>query len=561
MAGNATKALKVILTGDAKGAVNAFKSTEKGAGSLGAKLKTMGAVAGTALVATATAVVGFGKKAADTFKNLGVDTLKLQRVTGLTAEAASKLRFEFQQTGIKADVGARSVAMYGKKLAASKDTVKDFGIKTRDSRGHLLPMSELLKRAADRLSHMKNTTERNALAMKLFGKGGIQMTKLLDKGRGGMAKLAAEAKKYGLVLTNDNLAAVKKSIKAHRQQEAAMQGLQVQIGMHVLPVLTKFTTFLATQLPKVTNWIKTHKQSGKIIGGVFVGALVVATGAMLGLAAATLAATWEFVVGALVVAALVAGVIYAYKHFKGFRDAVNSTVKFLKSYAWPVIKLWAKGIKLEFQLIVAYTKFAWKVVSAVVKAAVNAVRWVISVGMSIIHGDWSTAWSKIKSAASTAFDSIKTGVSNGITAVTNYMKDLPGKAVTALGNLTTTLYQKGKDLMGGLIDGVKALSSDLLKAIVSKIPGGGLISKVAGKVLGLAGSGKKGLEGTGSKSLSPGSLSLASGGGLAGASSGPTVIQLTVQSVLDGRVVAESTRNYAIDKQRTTGKPWLPAMA
>ena len=361
------------------------------------------------------------------------------------------------------------------------------------------------------------------------------------------------------MLTNDNLAAVKKSIKAHRQQEAAMQGLQVQIGMHVLPVLTKFTTFLATQLPKVTNWIKTHKQSGKIIGGVFVGALVVATGAMLGLAAATLAATWEFVVGALVVAALVAGVIYAYKHFKGFRDAVNNTVKFLKSYAWPVIKLWAKGIKLEFQLIVAYTKFAWAIVSAVIKAAVNVIRWVISVGMSIIHGDWRAAWDQIKGVVSSAWATIKTGVSDGVGAVIRFMRSLPGKAVSAMGNVAGTFYNLGVHWMSSLIHGIESLAGNVVKAIISKIPGSGLVSKAAGSILGI---GKKGLSGLGgSKSLSPGSLSLASGGGLAGASSGPTVIQLTVQSVLDGRVVAESTRNYAIDKQRTTGKPWLPAMA
>ena len=46
---------------------------------------------------------------------------------------------------------------------------------------------------------------------------------MLNKG-GGMSDLAKEAEKYGLVLTDKNMDAVK-ATEAHRQQEAAMQGV------------------------------------------------------------------------------------------------------------------------------------------------------------------------------------------------------------------------------------------------------------------------------------------------------------------------------------------------
>ena len=54
-------------------------------------------------MAAATAVVGFGAKSVSTFKDVGLEVLKVQRYTGDTAEKASDLRFAAQQSGIGVD--------------------------------------------------------------------------------------------------------------------------------------------------------------------------------------------------------------------------------------------------------------------------------------------------------------------------------------------------------------------------------------------------------------------------------------------------------------------------
>lgn len=560
--GASAKVLKVIISGDPKGALKAMDQTGKGAGKMGGAFSKMSSVASAGLVAAGAAAVGFAVKSAHTYQSVGQDILGLQRVTGLSAESASKLRYEFQQVGIKATDGGRYIALFGKKLAGSKDSMKDFGFRTKDASGHLLPMQELLARAADRLSKMSNVTERNALAMKLFGKGGVQMTKLLDLGRTGMSKLAAEAKKYGLVLTKDNLTAVRKSIKSHRQQEAAMQGLQVQIGQYVLPVLTKLVTFLGQAIPKVAEWVKKHQGLVKVLGAVAVGLYLVLNPVALVVAA---------------IAGLVVGVRYAYKHWAWFRHAVDATVKFFRTKARPAIKQFAALIVDGFRRMLPVIRAVWTGISAYVKFYIAYIRNVVKMVMSLIHGDWGAAWDQIKGLARGAWENIKAGAAAGVSALIAAMKRLPSALVSALSGINGAMYNAGVHLMAALIHGIQSLAGNVLHAITSKLPGSGLLHSAASSIFNIAGFasggsvkrgqvavvGENGPElvrfGSSARVYSNAqSRRMASGGG----GGGGVTVNVTVQGGFYGDVkaLAEEIRNALIDKQRMTGRAVIPAV-
>lgn len=79
-----------------------------------------------------------------------------------------------------------------------------------------------------------------------------------------------------------------------------------------------------------------------------------------------------------------------------------------------------------------------------------------------------------------AVTKVQTLASDALTAIEGFVTDakdevasLPGKITAALGDLSGLLYQAGKDIVQGLIDGVNALIPDLegvFSAITSKIP-------------------------------------------------------------------------------------------
>jgi hypothetical protein len=294
---------------DKAGTQTGASSGKKFVGSFGREAKNVGKsiAIGAGLAVAGAAVFKFAKNATTGYKNIGKEVLLLQRYTGASAEEASKLRFVFQQTGIDANAGARGIAIFSKKIVASKDSVKDFGIETRDSSGQLLPMTVLLGKAADKTAHMSNQTDKLAYAQKLFGKGGVEYLKILDKGKQGIDDLAAGAEKYGLILTGKNLAAIKEATANERAQTAAYQGLQVQVGQYLLPVFTRWTGFVATEIPKATAFLHDNAGSVKVIGAAVGGTIAlfgaykaaqigstVATGAWSAVTGVAAAAQWVY---------------------------------------------------------------------------------------------------------------------------------------------------------------------------------------------------------------------------------------------------------------------------
>lgn len=85
--------------------------------------------------------------------------------------------------------------------------------------------------------------------------------------------------------------------------------------------------------------------------------------------------------------------------------------------------------------------------------------------------DWfSRTWQSIKDTTLRAWESIQAAVVAKVSALVNYVKTLPGRIVAAIGNFGKLLYGKGRDLIQGLINGIKSMGSAILNAILSLLP-------------------------------------------------------------------------------------------
>lgn len=244
----ATKDLMVRLIGKDQGALNVVGKLGDKAEETGKKTASMGDLATKAMIGIGVAAGAMALKSAATFEKVGGEVMKLQRYTGESAESMSRLRFAAQQSGLDVDTLTKSLGIASKNLEKSKDSVKQFGVSLKDAQGNTRPMSDVLLDVADKFQKMPNGAEKTAAAMALFGRAGADMIPFLNRGRDGIADLMAQTDKYGLVLSGDNLKAVKDSKAAHRELDAALDGLQVKIGAEVLPKVTWLTKGLA-QIP------------------------------------------------------------------------------------------------------------------------------------------------------------------------------------------------------------------------------------------------------------------------------------------------------------------------
>lgn len=275
-----TEKLAILITGDASGAISEMKKlaaeSEKNLGKTGADVSNFSKQAtkiGAGMVGVGTGLLAVGLSAASTTTDLGKEVIKLQRYTGMNAESASKLAYAAKMSGVDVDSLSVGIGKLSKTMATTPDKLTKMGVEAKTSDGHLRSMTDVLGDVADKFKAMGPGTESTAAALELFGRSGANLLPFLLKGKDGIGELSAEAEKMGLVLSQDNIDAVKKNIVAQRQLTAAVNGAKVQIGNEMLPILTKFTE-LMTGLPGPVK---------DVIGPVVVlgGAVLVTGGAFL----------------------------------------------------------------------------------------------------------------------------------------------------------------------------------------------------------------------------------------------------------------------------------------
>ena len=242
-------------------ASSALQKVGKEAESTGGAFAKIGTIAagvfsGEMLASAATSVVEFGKQSLDAFSEVGQEVIKLQRYTGGTAESMSQLRFAAEESGVSADQLASALGKMEKAASGPAKGFQAIGVAVKDAHGALRPASDLFMEAADRLSKMQNGTQKTAEVMQIFGKSGMALLPMLNQGKAGMEELAKQSDKLGLTLSQKNLDAVHANVMAHREFDAAIQGVQVQLGENLLPALTTIIQAFTKLMPLVMDVLK-----------------------------------------------------------------------------------------------------------------------------------------------------------------------------------------------------------------------------------------------------------------------------------------------------------------
>lgn len=104
---------------------------------------------------------------------------------------------------------------------------------------------------------------------------------------------------------------------------------------------------------------------------------------------------------------------------------------------------------------------AWEAIKGVLETVWDTIETIIETALEIIQTYIEVGWETIKTLFETAWGLIETTVSDGVDAVVEFMQDLPGKILEAIGDLGSLLLDAGSDLIGGLISGITGKLGDL----------------------------------------------------------------------------------------------------
>jgi hypothetical protein len=97
----------------------------------------------------------------------------------------------------------------------------------------------------------------------------------------------------------------------------------------------------------------------------------------------------------------------------------------------------------------------WKGISGVLSAVWEQMKGTLSNALRLFKSIFGLAWNGIKSLVSSAFSGLLDVIVLAVQGYVAYLKSLPGLIVSAIGSLGSLLYNAGKDLLGGLLRGMK----------------------------------------------------------------------------------------------------------
>lgn len=268
--------------------------------------------------------------------------------------------------------------------------------------------------------------------------------------------------------------------------------------------------WINNKIQDVTNFLKEHKKGLTDIA-IVIGTLLLPAFTQMAIQA-TVAATKTVIafattaIGATTSAATTSLSWTTSAATTSFAWVTQTLPKLIASFATTAVQATINAVKISatFVLQAAKTAVAWAITFAgfaagmvvmvaqfLVQAARMAAGWLLALGpigiivavavgaVALIIANWSTLkgyfaalWSNIKQWTSDVVNAIvgyfKWSVDTTISfweGVFNWFAKLPGRILSAIGNAGTWLYDVGKDMIQGLINGIENMASNAIQSV------------------------------------------------------------------------------------------------
>lgn len=247
--------IKVLITGDASGAVAAFNQAKRAAADFSSQTATALSPLTVSLdkfksaLAAASAVLAGGamfKASIGAANEWNAQVAGLAKSMGTSTEKASVMAVALQHLGIDADLLGKASLALSRNLASNEEAFTDLGVRTRDASGALLPAGEIMASVNSKLAQMKNGVEQNIAGMSVYGKAWGELRGVLKLTTEQLAEAEKKAKALGLVIGPEAAAQSRAYKEAQKDLALVSQSLEIQIGEKLLPTMVKMGSFMST---------------------------------------------------------------------------------------------------------------------------------------------------------------------------------------------------------------------------------------------------------------------------------------------------------------------------
>ncbi len=364
------------------------------------------------------------------------------RQLGFSFTEATAILSKFEKEGVNTELvmGSMRVAL-GRMARAGEEPIETFG------------------RVTDEIRNAANAGEANALALEMFGsRAGPDMAAAIREGRFEIGDLHA-----ALALGTDTSAAATEDTQSMSE---SMGELKNAVKVAVEPAASKVFEVLGDAMGWVTenaNWL--IPVLGAAVGAI---AAVAAITAVLNL----VMAANPIALVVVAVAALVAGLVWAYNNVDWFRSAVETAwnaITAAVSWAWENVlrPVWDLIYWYIENVLIRYVQVLWTVYSTVWDAIAAAVTWAWE---NVIRPVWDAIWGFVENTLIPVFlflwetvRAVWDGVTSAIGTAWGFVSDVFGKLMAGI--------ERVRSWIGDKVEAVVGFFTSLPERIASAVTG------------------------------------------------------------------------------------------
>jgi phage-related protein len=193
------------------------------------------------------AMLNLGKTIGKTFMDSATLADNFATLSGQTGISTTRLQ-EMDYIGKKLDVDLGTMTGSMEKMIRNMESAKkagspaalafqELGVKVMDANGHLRDSQTVFSDSITALGNVQDETERDALAMQIFGKSAMDLNPLINAGGGQLRSLADEAHNVGAVMSADAVEGLDKFKDSADALQNGAKGMLGSLMASLLPTI------------------------------------------------------------------------------------------------------------------------------------------------------------------------------------------------------------------------------------------------------------------------------------------------------------------------------------
>jgi phage-related minor tail protein len=418
----------------------------------------MSAAAGAALAGMA-ALVTKASQFAD-------DMLTMSQQTGLSTDSLQKMSYAAERIDVPMETIVGSINKMKSGLDSNADVYQRLGVMVKDQRGQYRDIESIFFETVGALSRIENETERDTVAMDLFGKSANELAGIIDDGGAKLRELGKEADNLGMIIPEEDLEKLGEFNDKLEAMKSQLQMAGVKAALPVLEAMQPIITAISAAITKISAVLSNMNPTV-----VRILTIVLALIAAIAPVAKTIATITMAIQGLSVAIPLVSGALAALNG--ALATLLANPVTWIIAAIVAALALLCFGI---YEAVKAWNSLGDTQEERLANAKEGIKNWAADFALSYAesHKGWITAWHKMSDAVNEFITSAKQkieGFKQVLTSLGESFLRIPEKVREAavkirmwFEDLIDRAKQAGQDVMKGFADGVNSFIKKVVEA-------------------------------------------------------------------------------------------------